>query len=73
MTMAPGNFISEGIWANELNTMILTSHENILAGTPIKDAVEQTAKRMEQVMPTIEQPLLWGKEGLAAHPEFKNM
>ena len=73
MTMAPGSFISEGIWANELNNMILTSHENVLAGTPIKDAVEQAAKRMEQVMPSMEQPLLWGKEGLAAHPEFKNM
>ena len=73
MTMAPGNFVSEGIWANELNNMILTSHDNVLAGTPIKDAVEQAAKRMEQVMPSMEQPLLWGKEGLAAHPEFKTM
>ena len=73
MTMAPGNFISEGIWANELNTMIQTSHDKILAGTPIKDAVEETAKRMEQVMPSLNQVLLWGKDGLAAHPEWKKM
>jgi ABC-type glycerol-3-phosphate transport system substrate-binding protein len=73
MTMATGNFISEGIWANELNTMILTSHDKVLAGTSIKDAVEEAAKRMEQVMPSLNQVLLWGREGLAAHPEWKKM
>jgi multiple sugar transport system substrate-binding protein len=73
VTMQPGNYISEGIWAAELDDIIKGTYSAILEGTPIEEAIEQVATQMEQVMPTIEQPLLWGREGWEAHPEWRQM
>jgi ABC-type glycerol-3-phosphate transport system substrate-binding protein len=72
-TMQPGNYISEGIWAKELDDIVKTTHSAVLGGTPIQEAIEQVAQQMEAVMPTLEQPLLWGKDGWAAHPEWRQM
>jgi len=72
-TMQPGNYISEGIWASELNDIINTSHGILLEGATIEEAIEETATQMEQILPTIEMPLLWGREGWEAHPEWQQM
>jgi multiple sugar transport system substrate-binding protein len=72
-TMQPGHYISEGIWAAELDDIIKGTYSATLGGTPIAEATEQVAKQMEQVIPTIEQPLLWGREGWEAHPEWRQM
>lgn len=73
VTMEPGNYVTEGIWASELNDIINTSHGILLEGATIDDTLEQTATQMEQVIPTIDMPLLFGKEGWEAHPEWQQM
>ncbi len=73
LTMQPGNYVTDGVFAQELDDMIKASYSAVLEGKPIKEAIEEVAAQMEQVMPTIEQPLLWGKEGWEAHPEWRQM
>lgn len=73
MTMQPGNYVTDGIFAQELDDMIKTTYSAVLEGTPIKEAIEEVAKQVEQAMSTIEQPLLWGKDGWEAHPEWRQM
>jgi len=72
-TMEPGNYVDEGIWASELNDIINTSHNILLEGATIDEAIEETATQMEQILPTIDMPLLFGKEGWEAHPEWQQM
>ena len=73
MTMQPGNYVTDGIFAAQLDDMIKTTYSAVLEGTPIKEAIEEVAKQVEQAMSTIEQPLLWGKDGWEAHPEWRQM
>jgi len=72
-TMQPGNYVTDGIFAAELDDMISSTYSTVKEGTPIKEALEQVAKQVEQAMSTIEQPLLWGREGWEAHPEWRQM
>jgi multiple sugar transport system substrate-binding protein len=73
LTMQPGNYVTDGIFAAEVDDMIKTTYGDILAGKPIEEAVYEVADQVDQLMGTLDQPLLFGKEGWEAHPEWRQM